>query len=53
MGGLYIHAAGTFGTILRKQGDRIIVQMPSGRLFSFDQNCMAVVGKSLRFVIVL
>lgn len=45
MGGLYVHAAGTFGTILRKQDDRIIVQMPSKRLFSFDQNCMAVVGE--------
>lgn len=44
MGGLYIHAAGTFGTILRKQDDRVIVQMPSKRLFSFDQHCMAVVG---------
>ncbi|XP_049872135.1 39S ribosomal protein L2, mitochondrial [Pectinophora gossypiella] len=44
-GGLYIHAAGTFGTILRKQDDRIIVQMPSKRLFSFDQHCVAVVGR--------
>ncbi|KAL4717174.1 hypothetical protein ACJJTC_017061 [Scirpophaga incertulas] len=44
-GGLYIHAAGTFGTILRKNNDRIIVQMPSKRLFSFDQHCMAVVGR--------
>ncbi|KAJ2949536.1 hypothetical protein O0L34_g15456 [Tuta absoluta] len=44
-GGLYIHAAGTYGTILRKQDDRIIVQMPSKRQFSFDQRCMAVVGR--------
>ncbi|KAH9633562.1 hypothetical protein HF086_013239 [Spodoptera exigua] len=44
-GALYIHAAGTFGTILRRQDDRIIVQMPSKRLFSFDQHCMAVVGR--------
>ncbi|XP_045501335.1 39S ribosomal protein L2, mitochondrial [Colias croceus] len=44
-GGLYVHAAGTYGTILRKQNDRIIVQMPSKRLFSFDQHCMAVVGR--------
>ncbi|CAG9790959.1 unnamed protein product [Diatraea saccharalis] len=44
-GGLYIHAAGTYGTILRKQEDRVIVQMPSKRLFSFDQHCMAVVGR--------
>ncbi|XP_026750202.2 39S ribosomal protein L2, mitochondrial [Galleria mellonella] len=44
-GGLYIHAAGTFGTILRKQDDRVIVQMPSKRQFSFNQYCMAVVGR--------
>ncbi|XP_050667288.1 39S ribosomal protein L2, mitochondrial isoform X2 [Leptidea sinapis] len=44
-GGLYIHAAGTSGTILRRQNDRIIVQMPSKRLFSFDEHCMAVVGR--------
>ncbi|OWR49954.1 large ribosomal subunit protein uL2m [Danaus plexippus] len=44
-GGLYIHAAGTFGTILRRQDDRIIVQMPSKRLFSFNEHCMAVVGR--------
>lgn len=43
-GGLFIHAAGTYGTIQRKQDDRVIVQMPSKRLFSFDQHCMAVVG---------
>ncbi|VVC96981.1 unnamed protein product [Leptidea sinapis] len=34
-GGLYIHAAGTSGTILRRQNDRIIVQMPSKRLSPF------------------
>lgn len=44
-GGLYVHAAGTSATILRKQDDRIIVQMPSKRLFSFDQHCMCVVGR--------
>ncbi|XP_059061392.1 large ribosomal subunit protein uL2m [Achroia grisella] len=44
-GGLYIHAAGTSGTILRKQDDRVIVQMPSKRQFSFSQYCMAVVGR--------
>ncbi|XP_045775672.1 39S ribosomal protein L2, mitochondrial [Maniola jurtina] len=44
-GGLYIHAAGTYGTILRRQNDRIVVQMPSKRLFSFDEHCMAVVGR--------
>ncbi|KAL0870607.1 hypothetical protein ABMA27_005567 [Loxostege sticticalis] len=44
-GGLYIHAAGTSGTILRKVDDRVIVQMPSKHTFSFSQYCMAVVGR--------
>ncbi|XP_037972013.2 39S ribosomal protein L2, mitochondrial [Plutella xylostella] len=44
-GGLYVHAAGTFGTILRRQDDRVVVQMPSKRQFSFSQHCMAVVGR--------
>nr|AER27809.1 mitochondrial ribosomal protein L2 [Antheraea yamamai] len=44
-GGLYIHAAGTYGVIIRKEENRVIVQMPSKRLFSFDQHCMAVVGR--------
>ncbi|XP_041980791.1 39S ribosomal protein L2, mitochondrial [Aricia agestis] len=44
-GGVYVNAAGTYGTILRRQDDRIIVQMPSKMLFSFDERCMAVVGR--------
>ncbi|XP_043267496.1 39S ribosomal protein L2, mitochondrial [Venturia canescens] len=46
LGGFLIHAAGTEGTILRKDGeDRIIVQVPSKRTFSLSQHCMATVGR--------
>ncbi|XP_063989689.1 large ribosomal subunit protein uL2m [Diachasmimorpha longicaudata] len=45
-GGVLINAAGTAGTIIRKDGpDRIIVQMPSKRLFSLHQSCLACVGR--------
>jgi len=40
-----IHAAGTFGTIIRKFDDKVVVQMPSKREFAFDQTCMATVGR--------
>lgn len=45
MGGFLIHAAGTHGTILRKEADRVIVKMPSKKDFSLDQRCMATVGR--------
>lgn len=45
LGGMLIHAAGTSGTILRKDGDRVIVQVPSKKPFSLDQRCMATVGR--------
>ncbi|XP_071866139.1 mitochondrial ribosomal protein L2 [Bombus fervidus] len=45
-GGCYIHAAGTFGTIIRKDGeDRVVVKMPSKKEFSIHQSCMATVGR--------
>ncbi|XP_023303174.2 39S ribosomal protein L2, mitochondrial [Lucilia cuprina] len=40
-----IHAAGTFGTILRKFDDKVVVQLPSKREFAFDKTCMATVGR--------
>ncbi|KAH8369768.1 hypothetical protein KR093_000969 [Drosophila rubida] len=40
-----IHAAGTFGTILRKFDDKVVVQLPSKREFAFDRTCMATVGR--------
>ncbi|XP_024936341.1 39S ribosomal protein L2, mitochondrial [Cephus cinctus] len=45
-GGCLIHAAGTFGTLMRRDGnDRVILRMPSKREFSLHQNCMATVGR--------
>ncbi|KAH8270552.1 hypothetical protein KR018_011483 [Drosophila ironensis] len=40
-----IHAAGTFGTILRKFEDKVVVQLPSKREFAFQRTCMATVGR--------
>lgn len=40
-----IHAAGTFGTILRKFDDKVVVQLPSKREYAFDKTCMATVGR--------
>ncbi|OXU27681.1 hypothetical protein TSAR_011611 [Trichomalopsis sarcophagae] len=44
-GGVLIHSAGTYGTITRKVGTRVIVKVPSKREFSLDQSCMATVGR--------
>lgn len=44
-GGFYIHAAGTVGTIIKREMDRVIVQMPSKHQFSFHETCMATVGR--------
>ena len=40
-----IHAAGTYGTILRKFDTYVVVQLPSKLEFAFDQTCMATVGE--------
>lgn len=40
-----IHAAGVFGTILRKFDDLVVVEMPTKREFAFKQACMATVGR--------
>jgi large subunit ribosomal protein L2 len=40
-----IHAAGGFGTIVRKYDDRVVILMPNKREFAFLQNCMATVGR--------
>ena len=45
LGAFYIHAAGTFGTVLRKEGDRVVIKLPSKREYSLDQHCMATVGR--------
>lgn len=41
----FIHAAGTYGTVIRKFKDFVVVQLPSKREFAFQQNCMATVGR--------
>ncbi|XP_065081603.1 large ribosomal subunit protein uL2m [Ochlerotatus camptorhynchus] len=40
-----IHSAGTYGTILRKFGELVVVQLPSKQEFAFKQTCMATVGR--------
>ncbi|XP_052892962.1 39S ribosomal protein L2, mitochondrial [Anopheles moucheti] len=40
-----IHAAGSYGTILRKFGELVVVQLPSKQEFAFQQICMATVGR--------
>ena len=45
-GGFFIHAAGAVATILRKINDRVIVKMPSKLEISFNERCMATVGKN-------
>lgn len=40
-----IHAAGTYGTILRKFEDRVVVQLPTKKEYGFMQTCMATVGR--------
>lgn len=45
----FIHGAGNFGTIIRKFGDSVVVQMPTKREFCFKQECMATVGKYFQF----
>uniref|UniRef100_A0A182VH59 Uncharacterized protein n=1 Tax=Anopheles merus TaxID=30066 RepID=A0A182VH59_ANOME len=40
-----IHAAGSYGTILRRFGELVVVQLPSKQEFAFQQTCMATVGR--------
>lgn len=41
----YVHAAGSYATIIRKYDDRVVCKLPTGREYSFDQRCMATVGR--------
>ncbi|XP_077271627.1 mitochondrial ribosomal protein L2 [Temnothorax americanus] len=45
LGGFLIHGAGTVGTIIKRDGDRVVIQMPSKKLFSLHETCMATVGR--------
>lgn len=40
-----IHAAGTYGTILRKFDDRVVVQIPNKKEYGLMNTCMATVGR--------
>ncbi|KAG8232610.1 hypothetical protein J437_LFUL010733 [Ladona fulva] len=44
-GGYYAQAAGTYAVILRRSGDRVILQLPSKHEVSLQKECMAVVGR--------
>lgn len=45
-GGIYVHAAGTYATIVRKApNDHVVIQVPSKREFSLPQTCMCTVGR--------
>lgn len=44
-GAIFARAAGTFCTILRKVGQRVVFAAPNKHEFSVDQKSMAVVGK--------
>jgi len=44
-GGYFARAAGTSCQILRKVGDRVIIQAPSKHEISLSQECMAVLGR--------
>lgn len=43
-GGYYAHAAGTCCTVMRRIGDRVIIQLPSKQEVSLPMENMAVVG---------
>ncbi|XP_018341611.1 PREDICTED: 39S ribosomal protein L2, mitochondrial [Trachymyrmex septentrionalis] len=45
LGGFLIHTAGTFGILIKREEDRVVVQMPSKKLFSLHESCMATVGR--------
>jgi large subunit ribosomal protein L2 len=40
-----VRSAGSYGTILRKFDDRVVVQLPTKKEFGFLQTCMATVGR--------
>lgn len=50
-GGYYAHAAGTCCVIMRRIGDRVIIQLPSKEEVSLPVENMAVVGWYLLCVI--
>jgi len=45
LGGFLIHSAGTVGTLIRREEDRVVVQISNKKLFSLHESCMATVGR--------
>ena len=43
-GGKFIRASGTFGFIVSREEDKVLVQMPSGKLKWFHPMCKATIG---------
>ncbi|WP_202319345.1 50S ribosomal protein L2 [Archaeoglobus neptunius] len=43
-GGKFIRSSGTFGFIVSREEDKVLVQMPSGKLKWFHPNCRAMIG---------
>ncbi|CAL4164938.1 unnamed protein product, partial [Meganyctiphanes norvegica] len=43
--GDFIHGAGTKGTVMRKIGEKVVIQLPSKREVALDPECMAVIGR--------
>lgn len=44
-GGSFIKGAGTKGILMRKIGDKVVLQLPSKREVALDPECMAVIGR--------
>ena len=43
-GGKFIRASGTFGFVVSREADKVLVQMPSGKQKWFHPNCRAMIG---------
>uniref|UniRef100_A0A7C3RMK2 Large ribosomal subunit protein uL2 n=1 Tax=Archaeoglobus fulgidus TaxID=2234 RepID=A0A7C3RMK2_ARCFL len=43
-GGKFIRASGTFGLVVSREADKVLVQMPSGKQKWFHPNCRAMIG---------
>jgi large subunit ribosomal protein L2 len=44
-GGQYIRAAGTTGTIIKKDGDKVQIKLPSGALLDVKTGCKVLRGR--------
>jgi len=43
-GGKFVRASGTFGFVVSREADKVLVQMPSGKQKWFHPNCRAMIG---------